>query len=80
MVQNLRDFHQLGQIDALSLEHLVNIGFLTVYFVCKPIDSATLTVKLILNQLANMYFLHGKIRSHSYAFLQLWRKSTARVK
>ena len=29
MVEHFRDFHQLGHVDALSFEHLINIRLLT---------------------------------------------------
>ena len=65
MIQNFRDFHQLMQIDAFPIKHLINIGFFTVDFLREPIDRSALTHQLIMDHLAHVNIFHDKFHNIS---------------
>ena len=66
MVKHLRDFHELGQINGLPLEQLINIGLLAIDFPGKPIDRTSLSQHLVADHLANVQIFH--LEFHDYGF------------
>jgi hypothetical protein len=71
MSKNLRDFHQLQQIDTFSPKHLIYIGFLAIDFIGEPIDRTTLLLQFLLDHTANVNILHLKISTkHSMSHLE----------
>lgn len=70
MVEHFRDFHQLGHVDALSFEHLINIRLLTINTFGKPIDCTALSCQFLLDEVADVHIFHFKFHN-STAFEKL---------
>ena len=73
MAKHLRYHHQLRHVNALPLEHLINIRLLTINTLGKPIDCTTLSRQFFLNQVADMHIFHFEI--HSLLLLKICSKS-----